>query len=80
MNNYCENCGKELVNGECTNCRVIEQRKKLIQNNQVYKETKTQNNKLIIITTILIVLIVLVVIGALAIIGSECSSVIKGCE
>ena len=40
MNNYCENCGKELVNGECPNCRVIELRKKLIQNNQIYENPK----------------------------------------
>ena len=24
MNNCCENCGKELVNGECPNCNQIE--------------------------------------------------------
>ena len=40
MNNYCEKCGKELVNGECPNCTVIELRKKLIQNNQIYENSK----------------------------------------
>ena len=26
MNNYCEKCGKELVNDECHNCNPIEKR------------------------------------------------------
>ena len=44
MDKYCEKCGKELVNGECSKCKEIELRKKLIQNNQVYHIEPEEDN------------------------------------
>ena len=44
MNNYCEKCGKELVNGECNNCNQIES----IEEKQ--EEMKSFKRKIIIDT------------------------------
>ena len=66
MNNYCENCGKELVNGECHNCNQIENRE------QKQEEMKSFKRKIIIDTikkvlTIIFVCFIIYVIFALII-------------